>query len=143
MSDRSPVQDFLDAYRAAFEAFDVPAIADLFSYPCQITSEAGEISVIAVPIREAFVPQVERLVSAYRAIGVRSAEVLESRVIELGPRLAQATLQWALLDREGVPIYDFNASYTLADFGRGLRITATAHNETRRLQAAIERHRIE
>jgi hypothetical protein len=85
MSDRSPVQDFLDAYRAAFEAFDVPAIADLFSYPCQITGEAGEISVMAVPTREAFVPQLERLVSAYRAIGVRSAEVLESGVRKRAP----------------------------------------------------------
>jgi hypothetical protein len=143
MSDRSPVQDFLDAYRAAFEAFDLAAIADLFSYPCQITGEAGEISVMAFPTREAFVPQLERLVSAYRAIGVRSAEALESGVIELGPRLAQATVQRALLDREGVPIYEFNALYTLADFGRGMRISAIAHNGTRWLQASIERHRIE
>ena len=96
----------------------------------------------AVPAREEFVPQLERLVSAYRTIGVHSAEVVESRVIELGPRLAQATVHWRLLDSEGLPIYDFNASYTVANFGGGMRITAIAHNEIRRLQAAIERHRI-
>ena len=35
-------EDFLDAYRNAFEAFDASAVADLFTYPCQITSDAGE-----------------------------------------------------------------------------------------------------
>ena len=118
MSDRSTVQDFLNAYRAAFEGFDVAAIADLFSYPCQITGEAGEISVTAVSTRDAFVPQLEQLVSGCRPIGVRSAEIRESRVIELGPRLAQATVHWGLLDREGVAICDFDASYTLSDLGR-------------------------
>ena len=143
MSHRSSVHDFLDAYRAAFGALDVDAIADLFSYPCQITGGAGEISVTGVPTREVFVPQLERLISAYRAIGVHSVEVLESRLIELGPRLAQVTVHWSLLDRERVRMYDFNASYTLADLGQGMRITAIAHNETRRLQVSMERHRIE
>ena len=73
MPEPSRTRRFLDAYRAAFEAFDVEAIADLFSYPCQIASDAGEVTVTTVATREAWVPQVDRLVSAYRAIGVRSA----------------------------------------------------------------------
>jgi hypothetical protein len=63
-------------------------------------------------------------------------------VNELGPRLAQATVQWALLDGEGVPIYEFNALYTSPIFGRRMRITAIAQNEAPRCQASIERHRI-
>jgi hypothetical protein len=72
LPERSPVRDFLDAYRAAFEAFDVPAIADLFAYPCQVTGDAGELAVTAAT-REAWILEIERLVAAYRAIGVRVA----------------------------------------------------------------------
>jgi hypothetical protein len=76
MPERSPVRDFLDAYRAAFEAFNVPAIADLFCYPCQATADADEMEVTTVATREAWIPLIERLVAAYRAIGVQAAEVL-------------------------------------------------------------------
>jgi hypothetical protein len=89
--------------------------------------------------RETWLPQIERLVAAYRELGVRSAETLELQVIELTPRLAQATVHWGLVDHAGGPIYEFDASYTLADLGDGLRITAIAHNETPRLRAAIQR----
>jgi hypothetical protein len=140
-SERSSIQAFFDTYRAAFEAFDVAAIADLFSYPCQITSGDGEIAVTTIGNREAWVAQIERLVSAYRAIGVRCAEALEVQVVELTPWLAQAAVHWGLRDQEGETIYDFDASYTLADFGQGMRITALAQNETPRLRAAIDRQR--
>src|SRR5215211_7277962 len=85
MSKRSRADQFLDAYRAAFEASDVLAIADLFSYPCQVTSDAGEITVTTVRSREAWLPQIHRLLAAYRAIGIRSAQVLELQMIELTP----------------------------------------------------------
>jgi hypothetical protein len=139
VGERSKVEDFLEAYRAAFEVFDVGAIADLFSYPCQITSDAGEIDVTLASTREASLPQIERLVGVYRAIGVRSAEVLDLRVAELTPRLAQAAVRWRLIGEERGPLYEFDAAYTLADFGQGLRITAISHNETPRLRAAVER----
>jgi hypothetical protein len=139
--ERSTVQHFLDAYRAAFEALDVEAIVDLFSYPCQITSDAGEVTVTRVATRAAWVPQIDRLVAAYREIGVRTAEVLEFDVMELTSRLAQVSVHWRLGDGEGRSIYDFDASYTVADRGDGLRITAIAHNEVPRLRAAVERQR--
>lgn len=142
MGERSKVEDFLDAYRAAFEAFDGPAIADLFSYPCQISSDPGEITVTTVPSREAWLPEIERLLAAYRVLGVRSAELRELQVIELTPRLTQAAVRWSLVGGEGARIYDFDASYTLADLGQSTRITAIAHNETPRLRASLERQRL-
>lgn len=42
------IEDFLEAYRNAFEAFDASAVADLFVYPAQITSDAGEKPVTTV-----------------------------------------------------------------------------------------------
>jgi hypothetical protein len=68
--------------------------------------------------------------------------VLGLQVIELAPRLAQATVHWGLVDEQRGRIYDFDASYTLADFGEGMRITAIAHNETPRLRASLERQRL-
>jgi len=75
--ERPSIRAFFDTYRAAFEAFDAAAIADLFSYPCQITSGDPEIAVTTIGSGEVWVAQMERLVAAYRAIGVRSAEALE------------------------------------------------------------------
>jgi hypothetical protein len=137
--ERSAVQRLLDAYRAGFEAFDVEAIADLFCYPCQITSDAGEVTVTTVGTREAWVSQIDRLVAAYREIGVRTAEMLELHAIEITSRLGQVTVHGGLADGEGRSIYDFDASYTVADRGGGMRITAIAHNEMHRLRAAVER----
>ncbi|MDQ3865611.1 MAG: putative glycolipid-binding domain-containing protein [Actinomycetota bacterium] len=135
--DRSSIREFFDAYRAAFETFDVQAVATLFSYPCHVTS--GDGVAVTVATREAWVQQVERLLGSYRTIGVRSAEILELEATELTPRLAHATVRWRLRDRAGLRVYDFAASYTLADPAEGMRITAIAHNETPHLRAAVER----
>jgi hypothetical protein len=136
--ERHDIEKFLDGYRNAFETFDASAVADLFTYPCQITSDAGERPVTTVADREAWVGQLERLLDTYREIGVRSAEILDAQVTELGPRLVQATVRWRLLDHAGARIYDFDASYTLLDVGQGLRLAAIAHNETARLRAALD-----
>jgi hypothetical protein len=138
----STVRAFLDAYRAAFETFDAAAVADLFHYPCHITSGGAEVTVAVIPTRDAWMPQLERLVAAYRAIGVRSAEARAVDVAEITTRLAGAVVHWSLFDEQGRPIYDFHACYTLADLGEGMRITAIAHNETPRLRAAIDRQRL-
>jgi hypothetical protein len=141
VSERPEIQDFLRAYRSAFEAFDASAVADLFTYPCQITSDAGERPVTTVADREAWAGQLERLLDAYRQIDVRSAEILDAQVTELSPRLAQATVRWRLLDEAGARIYDFDAAYTLLDIGQGMQLAAIAHNETARLRAALEQTR--
>jgi hypothetical protein len=141
MVERSTVEHFLDAYRAGFEAFDVEAIVDLFSYPCQIASDADGVTVTTVGTREAWVSQIDRLVAAYREIGVRTAEALELHVMELTSLVAQVTVHWRLADGEGRSIYDFDASYTVADRGDGLRITAIAHNEMPLLRAAVDSRR--
>ncbi len=145
VAERSKVDAFVGAYRRGFEAFDVDSLADLFSYPCLITADADAdadaVAVTVVSSRDAWIGQLERLVAAYRAIAVRSTQVLDLHVTELTPRLAQATVQWALTEASGARIYDFAASYTLADVGRGMRITAIAHNEAARLRAAVARQR--
>lgn len=68
-----------------------------------------------------------------------SAEIIALEATELTPRLAQATVPWRLRDGAGGHLYDFDASYTLADLGAATRITSIAHNETFHLRAAVER----
>lgn len=131
------VQEFLDAYRAAFEAFDVTAVAGFFAFPCQVTSEAAEVTITAVPTLDAWTPQIERIIDAYRALGVATAVMGPLQVLGVTPRLAQAAVRWRLRDADGGTIYEFDASYSLADLGDGFRITAIAHNESPRLRAAL------
>jgi len=131
------VRGFLDAYRAAFEAFDVAAVAGFFAFPCQVTSEAAEITITVVPTLDAWAPQIERIIGGYRALGVATADMGDLRVLGVTPRLAQAVVRWRLRDANGGTIYEFDASYSLADLGAGFRITAIAHNESPRLRAAL------
>lgn len=64
MDSHLTVDRHLDAYRAAFEALDPSVIADLFAYPCLIAGAAEVTEVTIVPSREAWLPQLERLVAA-------------------------------------------------------------------------------
>lgn len=137
MIDRAAAARFLDGYAAAFVRFDAPTVADLFSYPCQLTADDGEIAVTAVSTREAWLPQVERLLAAYRRLGVASATVVDLRLQELTPRLSQAAVRWRLADAADGLVYEFDASYTLGEFGDAIRITAIAHSETAQLRAAM------
>lgn len=139
--EHSVSRTFLDAYRTAFETLDANVIADFFHYPFQVTSDAGAVSTIVVPSREAWLPQLERLVGAYGLIGVHTADVLSLQVDDLTPLLGQATVHWGLVTALRAPIYDFTASYTLGDLGSGTRITAIAHNESPRLRAYLEAHK--
>lgn len=139
VAERSKVKTFFDVYRMAFEAFDAPAIAELFHYPCHITGDADDIEVASILTRDEWLPQIERLTSVYRSAGLRSVEMVVRDVIELTPRLAQASVRWRLADKRGARLYDFDAVYTVADFGDGVRITAIAHNETPHLRALVER----
>lgn len=134
MTDPGRIRAFLAAYRTAFESFDPAAIADLFAYPCTISGDDGRATVI--PSREAWLTGLDRLVDAYRAIGVRSAEAMTVDEHDLGARLAVALVRWRLAGDHG-PLYEFDACYTLLDPGDGLRIVAIAHNETARLRARM------
>jgi hypothetical protein len=135
------VTDFFDSYREAFERLDADAIAGHFAFPCHVASDASEVGVTVADTREEWTEVVERLVGMYRAIGVRSARVLEVRISELSPRLAQAVVHWELHDGDGRALYDFDAAYTLAEVDGAFRAAALAHNEMPRYRACADRLR--
>ena len=141
MPDRAAAEAFIDTYRRAFESFNVAAIAALYAFPVQVAGEADGVSVASVPSAEGWVPQVERIVGASRLLGVAGANVARLDVDEVTPGIAHATVTWSLHTASDDPVYDFTASYTLADLPEGARIVAIAHDETPKLLAAVARAR--
>jgi hypothetical protein len=132
------ISEFFQSYRRAIEALYAPTIAEHFAYPCQITSDQGEIDLTSVTDEAEWTAQIEGLLDNYRAIGVYSAHILKLNVVELSPRLVQAQVGWALHDSDGRLLYEFTVLYTLAQIGDTLKITAIAHDEVPRLLKAMK-----
>ncbi len=133
------VTAFFESYRLAFERLDAPAIAEHFAYPSHITSDTGQIVLIPIAAQPEWTAQIAHLLDMYRAIGFRSARILNLAPTALSPRLVQARVHWALDDGGGCPLYDFQALYTLATISDTLRITAISHNELVRYRAYVAR----
>ena len=98
MTDQASAKQFLDEYRATFERFDVAAVAAFFAFPLQVTGDAADVTVVSVPALEAWVPQIERIVGAYRMLGVASADARDVRIVAVTTRITQATVNWVLLE---------------------------------------------
>jgi hypothetical protein len=133
------VKAFFDSYREAFERLDAPAIADHFAYPSHITSDADANVVLSVAAKDDWITQLERLLSGYRAIGFHSARALDLALVELSPRTIEARVHWELQDAAGQRIYDFDATYTLANIDDALRISAIADDEIPKFRQALAR----
>lgn len=141
MPDRAAAEAFIDAYRRTFESFSVPAITALYAFPVQVVGDAGSVSVAVVPAADAWAQQVERIVGAYRLLGVSGATVTRLDVAEVTHAIAQAVVTWSLHTASGDPVYEFTASYTLADLAEGTRIVGIAHDESPKLTQAVARIR--
>ena len=139
--DTGAVTAFIDGYRRTFETFDVDAVCGAFAFPVQVVGDAGEARVVVVPALEAWRPQIERIVGAYRLLGVASSAVEALEVMEVTPRIAHAKVRWGLRDGGGATIYDFTASYTLAVRGDGRGIVAIAREVAAQLAAAVAKAR--
>jgi hypothetical protein len=133
------IQAFFDSYRNAFERRDVAAIADHFRFPLHVSGDAGDVTVVSIPSIDAWIPQLERLLAAYKQLDVKTAQMLEVRITRFSPRLAQAAVHWALESSTAKPIYEFDATYTLAGTGASQKITAIAHNEQLRATEMMQK----
>lgn len=133
------IQAFFESYRNAFERRDVTAIADHFRFPLHVSGDAGEVTVMSIPTIEAWTPQLERLLSAYKQLDVKTARMVEVRITRFSPRLAQAAVHWALESSTAKTIYEFDATYTLAGTGASQKIAAIAHNEQLRAREMLQK----
>ena len=46
------VRSFFDSYRTTFARYDAAALADLFTFPLQVVSEADEVTPLSIAARE-------------------------------------------------------------------------------------------
>jgi hypothetical protein len=123
------VRAFFTSYCTAFIRQDAPAIARHFADLVHVASDRGDDVSVQVADAAEWRKTIDRLLEMYRAIGVGSVEATGLATDPLSPRLVQARLRWALSDRAGHPLYEFDAMYTLARHTETFRITAIAHNE--------------
>ncbi|QOG21467.1 MULTISPECIES: hypothetical protein [Bradyrhizobium] len=131
------VTAFFQTYCAAFEALDVEAIADCVAYPSHIVSDGEDVTLIAMSNRQECLAAMTRVVELHRQLGAPSGRVEDLSILELSPRLVQASLRMDVLDGTSNLLYDFRATYSLVKFAGAWRIVAIAHNQIPRLLRCI------
>jgi hypothetical protein len=135
------VRAFFTSYCTAFIRQDVPAIARHFADVVHVATDVGDDVNVHVANGAEWRTTIERILAMYRAIDVGSVVATGLATDPLSARLVQARLRWALGDKAGSPLYEFDAMYTLARHTETFRITAIAHNEIpeyRRCLATLE-----
>lgn len=130
-------EDFLARYAAAFASGEPATVATFFADPVHVVGETGGDPDVTCVERDDWLRILDRLVGAYRRLGVVRAELRSLEVSRLGDGVQVPAVAWALAREDGSPIYDFEATYTLVASLDGPRITAIAHNETPKLMAAL------
>jgi ketosteroid isomerase-like protein len=132
------VTAFLEAYASAFQRLDKDAVADRYAYPAHVVTYNGGVRLLAVPSREAWTAVIERILQMYGAMGVRRAGMVDLRVANISPQIAQARLVWALRGDGDKPLYEFAATYSLALFEGELKIVQViSENEQPKFQGVM------
>ena len=136
------VRAFFTGYCTAFIRQDAPAIAKHFADLVHVSSDDGrDVSVILATAAE-WRQTIDSLLEMYRAIDVGGIEATALATDPLSSRLVQARARWALKDKAGLPLYEFDAMYTLARHTEKFRITAIAHNEIPEYRSCLARKRV-
>jgi ketosteroid isomerase-like protein len=113
---------FLEAYASDFQRQDKDAVADRYAYPAHIVTHDGGVALVPAPSREAWLAVIERILKMYAAMGVRRAAMVDLSVVNVSPQIAQASLTWDLHGEGDKPLYQFEATYTLALINNELKI---------------------
>jgi hypothetical protein len=135
------VRAFFTSYCTAFIRQDAPAIVKHFANLVHVANDDGRDVGVHVETAAELRKTIDHLLGMYRAIDVGSVEATGLGTDALSSRLVQARLRWALQDRAGRPLYEFDAMYTLARHTEKFRITAIAHNEIPHYRACLARLR--
>ena len=113
---------FLEAYASDFQRQDKDAVADRYAYPAHVVTHDGGVALVPAPTREAWLAVIERILKMYGVMGVRRAAMVDLSVVSVSPQIAQAHLIWDLHGDGDRPLYQFEATYTLALLNDGLKI---------------------
>jgi hypothetical protein len=134
----SAPQQLMEQYRAAFVRADVGDLVDCFSFPLQVLTISDGESSPSIADGEEWPGVLDRLLGAYKRLGVTDCVPLATEIIEPIDAVAVVRVNWALLREDREPVYDFTAVYTLALVAGRLRIVALAHDELPKMRAALQ-----
>ena len=134
----SAPQEFMEQYRTAFMQADLSALIDCFAFPLQVVSATDGEASSSVAYAEEWRGVLERLLSAYKRLGVTDCVPLTVEITEPMDAVAVMRVHWALQRADREPVYDFTAVYTLALASGRLRIVALAHDELPKMRAALK-----
>jgi len=132
---------FLD-YRRQFEIGDAEQVADFYRFPLHHYREDGSKQAV---VREEFVQQVVKLLSAYRRLQVSQIVGTVTDVIELNDNSSLTTLNWILLTPQGdksAELYSSTTRYLVTDIEGGLKIDGLiVVDETAKIRGAVRARR--
>jgi hypothetical protein len=129
---------FLEAYASDFQRQDKDAVADRYAYPAHVVTHDAGVALVAVPSREVWLAVIERILKMYGAMGVRRATMVDLHVDSVSAQIAQAHLTWDLHGEGDKPLYQFEATYTLALLNHGLKIVQViSENEQPKFQGVM------
>ncbi|HEX8297889.1 MAG TPA: hypothetical protein VF594_01910 [Rubricoccaceae bacterium] len=104
------IHAMLDAYGAAFEAYDAPAIAAHFAVPTLLVRD-GTTTTLESPAD--VLDSVERLLDLHRAWGVETARIAALAIVETAPAHVIARVDWRLGRRASRLRWTYTTSYVL------------------------------
>ncbi|MBN8510268.1 MAG: hypothetical protein J0L57_16880 [Burkholderiales bacterium] len=123
---RSEVLAFFERYRAAFDALDGDAVADLWHSPSAISdARTDTVWLDDAPMRANH----RALCAAYRKGGYHRAEFALLQHEPLGPDHAFAHLRWTLRRADGSVLQRFGTGYQLRRTAAGPKVLLCAAYE--------------
>lgn len=133
----SAPQELMEQYRAAFVRADVRALVDCFTLPLQVLTITDGAASSSVAYDEEWPGVLDRLLGAYKRLGVTDCIPLGVEITEPMDGMAVVRVHWTLQRADREQVYDFTAVYTLALITGRLRIVALAHDELPKMRAAL------
>ena len=103
---------FLNAYVAAFEAFDATRIAGFYHYPC--LTMRGDGQVVTFATKDAVADFFASVIETYRSDGMTTFVFSEMEATALGSGAASLTCRWRMLREDGSLIRTWRQSYVVA-----------------------------
>lgn len=134
----SAPREFVEQYRTVFTQADLSALIDCFAFPLQVVSVTDGEASTSVAHVEDWRGVLERLLGAYKGLGVTDCVPLAVEITEPMDAVAVIHVHWALQRADREPVYDFTAMYTLALAAGRHRIVALAHDELPKMRAALQ-----
>ena len=131
--DLQETHAFFERYRAAFNALDADAVADLWHTPSCITDSTSDGGIAALTLWVEDPPMrrnMRALCDVYRLNNFSRAEFAFEQHVQLGANHAFVNVAWHLWRKDGSLLQAFRTAYNLVRAARGTKVLmAIAYEE--------------